>query len=69
VHNSGPNYWYFKKNTIKLQTKAKFQKCKLKDLLEKFDPGRTEVQNMKNNGYYRIFDCGNAVFEKVYLTR
>ena len=66
VHNSGPNYWYFKKNTIELQPRSKFQKRKLKDLLERFDPGRTEVQNMKDNGYFRVFDCGNAMFEKVY---
>ena len=33
-------------------------------LLENFDPGKSEVENMKANGYRRIFDCGNIVFEK-----
>ena len=36
------------------------------DVLENFDPGKSEVENMKANGYRRIFDCGNMVFEKTY---
>jgi len=35
----------------------------LKDKLEKFDENSTEVENMQNNGYTRIWDCGNYVFE------
>ena len=44
----------------------KYQKYKLKDKLEKFDESLTEVQNMYNNGYNRIFDCGNLVYGKEY---
>ena len=36
-------------------------------LLENFDPAKSEVENMKANGYHRIFDCGNMVFEKNVL--
>ena len=36
------------------------------DVLENFDPGKSEVENMKANGYSRIFDCGNMVFVKEY---
>lgn len=31
-------------------------------MLENFDHKQTEVQNMVNNGYDRIWDCGNKVF-------
>lgn len=38
----------------------------LAKLLSHFDADKTEVQNMHDNGYHRIFDCGNLVFEKTY---
>ena len=66
-HASTPNYWYLKNNnTTKLYSRINFQKYKLKNLLENFDENKTEVENMKANGYNRIFDCGNMVFEKIY---
>lgn len=41
------------------------QKHKLKELLkEGFDPNETEEQNMKRNGFMKIYDCGNAVMRK-----
>lgn len=66
IRNSPPNYWYFKDRTDVLLSRVNFQKHKLKDKFEKFDPLKSEVKNMKDNGYYRIFDCGNMVFEKIY---
>lgn len=65
-HNSSPNYWYFKNASLNLESRVKYQKHKLKDILENFDETKTEVQNMINNNYSRIFDCGNIVFEKIY---
>jgi hypothetical protein len=41
----------------------KYQKHKLEKLLPIFDPLLTEWQNMQNNGYDRIWDCGNDVWE------
>lgn len=35
-------------------------------IIENFDSSKTEVENMKANGYFRIFDCGNLVFVKEY---
>lgn len=61
---SPPNYWYFKRGN--LESRVKYQKHKLKNLLEKYDESKSEVQNMKDNGYDRIFDCGNLVFIKSY---
>lgn len=61
VAQSEPNYWYFKPG-YQLESRVKFQKHKLKNLLEYFDPSLTEWDNMQNNGYDRIWDCGNLIF-------
>ena len=34
--------------------------------MDKFDESKSEWQNMQDNGYDRIFDCGNLVFVKSY---
>lgn len=44
-------------------SRQKFQKHKLAAILPKFDPAKTEVQNMHENGYFRVFDCGHAKWE------
>jgi len=59
--NSMPNYYYFK-NGGKLQSRNTFQKYKLKDILEDFNPELSERINMYNNGYRRIWDCGNKIY-------
>jgi rubrerythrin len=61
INETPPNYWYFKNK--KLFNRTQFQKHKLKNLLETFDPKLTEWENMKNNGWNRIWDCGNDVYE------
>lgn len=66
-HRTQPNYFYFRMYdswhaNLNLQSRQSFQKHKLKDKLEHFDPELTEVQNMFNNGYRQIFDCGNLVY-------
>ena len=65
IHETKPNYWYWKKNNsnLYLESRMKYQKHKLKDLLENFDESLTEAENMANNGYLRIYDCGNLKFE------
>lgn len=62
-----PNCWYFRfsKNII-LEPRSKYQKHKLESLLEKYDSSLTELENMHNNKYYRIFDSGNLIFVKTY---
>ena len=63
-HFSEPNYFYFK-NSLNLESRQKYMKHKLPKLLESFDPSLTEVENMRANGYNRIFDCGNSVWKLV----
>jgi len=61
--NSNPNYFYFKLPDLTLYSRVKFQKHKLEKILEIFDPAKSEIENMFANGYRRIWDCGNMVFE------
>ena len=66
-HASSPNYWYFNDySTMILKSRMQFQKHMLKDVLATFDESKSEIENMRNNGYHRIFDCGNLVFVKNY---
>ncbi|QXO06380.1 hypothetical protein [Campylobacter phage CJLB-14] len=61
VENTEPNYFYFK--DLKLLARHQFQKHKLKEKLEIFDPSLSESANMMLNGYRIIYDCGNMKFQ------
>lgn len=64
IKDSPPNYWYFhKSDTNKIWSRVKFQKHKLKHILQSYDDAQTEFANMQSNGWDRIWDCGNAVYE------
>lgn len=63
-HISLPNYFYVKSGIR--YNRTLFQKHLLKDKLPLFDNNKSELENMKANGYIRIWDCGNAVFLKTY---
>ena len=61
---SEPGYvWYCKKNLRPPLQRYKTQKHKLGELLgDVFDKKKTEIENMHNAGYVRVYDCGNLVF-------
>lgn len=63
-----PNYFYFKEKdkSLMVWSRIKFQKHKLHKLLKQYNPNLSEVANMKNNGYLRIFDAGNLKMVKNY---
>lgn len=61
---SRPAYFYI--NHHKRFSRFGFQKHKLRNKLKVYDENLTEVENMRANGYYRIWDCGNLVFVKNY---
>lgn len=56
--SSNPSYFYIDTKKIERLNRIGFQKHKLSNILEKFNPLISEVENMKLNKYYRIFDCG-----------
>lgn len=62
-HNSEPNFFYFKLKEQILYSRLKFQKHKLKNILEKYDEKLSASENMFNNNYRRIWDCWNKVFK------
>ena len=61
-HKSEPNYFYFGNNSMKLESRIKYQKHKLEKVLDKFDSELTESENMYANGYRKVYDCGNQVW-------
>ncbi|QPX63297.1 putative homing endonuclease [Campylobacter phage F370] len=62
-HYSKPGYFYFKNN--RTYSRQQFMKHKLKDKLEKFNPNLTEAENMVENGYHKVWDCGQGVWVKM----
>jgi very-short-patch-repair endonuclease len=63
IKETTPNYWYMTKDCMTRLHRYNFQKHLLKEKLEIFDENLTEVENMLNNGYNRIWDCGSYLFE------
>lgn len=60
LHFSKPNYFYYKRGI--LESRNKFQKHRLSKILLDYNPDLTEYENMKNNGYKRVWDCGQSVW-------
>lgn len=57
-----PNYYYFKEWSNNLESRLKYQKHKLKDILINYDNDITESENMYNHWYRKIYDCWNLKF-------
>ena len=66
IRNTRPSFFYTK-HGIRF-TRHTFMKHRLNDILDIFDENKSEEQNMKDNDYYRIYDCGNVVYTKTYTT-
>lgn len=64
IHDTDPNYFYTKDYKL-LETRHKYQKHKLSELLTNFKNNLSEWENMKINGYDRIWDCGNIKYQYV----
>lgn len=62
MQDTPPNYWYSYKYHPTLHSRISFQKHKLASKLETFDATKTEYENMLDNGWDRIWDCGNAKY-------
>ncbi len=55
-----PNYTYVYNG--KMYSRLKFQKKNLKRILKFYDSEMTEWENMMNNGYDRIWNCGTITY-------
>jgi hypothetical protein len=65
IAHTEPNYFYFKKGEYKRHHRFRFRKNVLKKKLQTFDINKTEYQNMLENGWLRIWDCGNIKYELI----
>ena len=63
IGQSPPNYFYWKPNSLILESRQKYQKHKLPNLLKSFNINLSEQENMINNKYLILYDCGNLKFE------
>jgi hypothetical protein len=61
LKDAPPNYWYFRRGTNVLESRMKYQKHRLKKF-ESFDENKTEWDIMLDEGFDRVWDCGNAVY-------
>ena len=64
-HHSEPCPWYFehyRTTNKKLYHRSHFQKHKLKKLFENFDPNITASENIENNNWLKVYDCGSYVY-------
>ena len=61
VNETKPNYWYWI-NQTELKNRISFQKHKLNKMLDKYNDMMSESENMFENGYRKLYDCGNLVF-------
>ena len=67
LRNAEPNYFYFKPRDLKLFSRQTFQRHKLEKYFGKsFDSKLTEGQIMQDEGFLRLYDCGNLVYVKDY---
>ena len=64
THDSKPSYYYISSSTNKRENRFKYRKQELKKLFPKsYSSDKTEKEIMKENGYYRVYNVGNMVFE------
>jgi len=60
VRNTPPSYHYISKDYKHLMHRMQFQKHKLRSKLSNFDSSLSEWENMKQNGFDRLWDCGHS---------
>lgn len=59
---TSPGYYYCKRG--EMFSRHKFQAHKLENILPAYDKNLSEWDNMRANGYDRLWDCGNHIFLK-----
>ena len=63
IGKTTPNYWYIQKNKNNRIHRFAYRKSIQSKKLKDFDSNITEWQNMINNGFDRIWDCGSLKYE------
>lgn len=60
INNTPPNYHYIVDHYDTFESRINWQKAKLEKKLVAFDHTLSEWENMKVNGFDRIWDCGHS---------
>lgn len=60
-HHSAPNHFYTK-DCKTLESRIKYQKHRLENILENYDADLSGKTNMINHGFRIVYDAGNKVF-------
>lgn len=63
IKDTKPNYWYFEIGNDIRWHRYGFAKHTLSKKLKNYDSKLSEWENMKNNGYDRIWDCGHIKYQ------
>ena len=63
IKDTKPNYWYFELGNDVRWHRYGFAKHTLSKKLKSYDATLSEWDNMKNNRYDRIWDCGHTKYE------
>ena len=61
IRDNSASYFYTH-NYRTMESRIKYQKHKLSNVLSNFDPSLSEWDNMKNNGFDRYWNSGNSVY-------
>lgn len=59
-----PDYFYVKDGVRK--HRWNYRKDILKTTLPRYDPNKTEYQNMVDHGFWRVWDCGTLKFSMTH---
>ena len=62
LYKTAPNYFYFRNSEWWRHNRMQFQKHKLIGIPE-YSVDKTEREIMQDAGWFRVYDCGNLVFE------
>ena len=62
IETTKPNYYYVDIREFTILDHYQCQQQMLQTILENFDPNLSESDNMSDNGYLKIYDCGDYVF-------
>ena len=62
VEITEPNWYGFKIGIYDFSSRWSYTKEELKSFLKFYDENKSAIENMFDNGYDRIHDCGNIRF-------
>lgn len=60
--DTAPTASYFHKDRGYRENYVRYMKHKQRKVLKTYDPDKSTMENMRENGYGRVWDCGNYVF-------